>query len=123
MKSLIEFLPGEFYALGTGHVLVTSKQAPGNYELGSQFQLESMFDMWELKRDGQAVGFFLHSGFTVKNACGYLVTYMESKKGKAKTCNLVIRHSDVMVYDYEGCGALAVSTKVNSKMLSILLEQ
>jgi len=79
--------------------------------------------MWELKRNKQVVGFFLHSGFTVKNGGGYVVTYLESKRGKAKTGSLTIRHPEMMVYTFEGCGALAVATKVNPKMLAILLEQ
>lgn len=123
MRSLIPFEGGVFYALGQGYATLFADTPPSEFELGNKFAMPSMLDMWELKRGGEHVGFYLYSAFSVINGYGYLATFMEAKRGKAKECELQIRHPHVMVYSFPGCGALAVTTKVSERMLSILLEQ
>lgn len=113
---------GEFSAVGNGHVLATRANSPGTIELGAKFQTVMMFEMWEALQNGQLIGFFFHSAYTVENKGGYLITFMESKRGAATTSNLVIRNDQdgLIVFDYEGCGSLAISTKVSAFVHSIL---
>jgi hypothetical protein len=123
MKSLIPFEAGVFYELGQGYATVFADTPPATFELGNKFQINSMFELWELKTGEVHVGFYLYSGFTTTNGYGYLATFMEAKRGKAATSELLVRHPHLMVYSFPGCGALAVTTKVSERMLSILLEQ
>lgn len=130
MRNYIDLDDGVFYSMGDGFVLLTRKVGPCNFVRGAELRLNSMLSMWELHLDTaqeaspkELVGYFFYSAMKTRNGGGFLVTFMESKRGKATECNLMIRVDDVMVYDFPGCGALAVSTKVNAKMLSILMEQ
>lgn len=124
MKSVIDFLGGEFYALADGYAVVFKDTPAGTvFERGSEYDLNSMLSMWDLNSEGAHVGFFFYTAMKVENRGGYLLTFMESKRGKAKEGKLVIRHPEVMVYDFPGCGALAITTKVSEQMHSILMEQ
>lgn len=123
MRNLIPFDGGVFYAMEQGYAMVFQDAPPGEFTLGDKFQMPSMFDMWELLRNGELVGFYLYSAFSVDNGGGYLATFMESKRGKAKECELSVRHPELIVFSFPNCGALAVPTKVGDRMLSILLEQ
>ena len=123
MRSLIPFEGGVFYELGQGYATLFVDTPPAEFELGSKFSMPSMLELWELKKDGELAGFYMYSAFSVVNGFGYLATFMESKRGKAKECELHLRHPHLMVYSFPGCGALAVTTKVSDRMLSILLEQ
>ena len=123
MRSLLHIEPGLFYALGQGHMIADQPLPPGSFELGTKLELNSMFDMWLLNRLGKPVGFYFVSAFKTICKGGFILTFMESKRGKAKTHRLVIRQPEVMVYDFPGCGALAVATHVGDKVLSILTEQ
>lgn len=84
-----------------------------------------MFEMWEALQNKKPIGFYFQSAFKVENRGGYLLTFMESKRGQAKTSNLVIRNDQdgLIVYDFEGCGSLAISTKVSQFVHNILETQ
>ena len=123
MQTHLDLEAGTFYALGQGHIIVTSPVPAGTFELGIKFALNSMFEMWELTRNNVAVGYYFYSGFNVENKGGFIITYLDSKRGKATACTLLIRRPEFMVYDYPSCGALVISTKVNPRIHSILLEQ
>jgi hypothetical protein len=124
MRTSIAFEPGEFYSLSDGHAIVFDKAPAGTvFERGSEYSLNSMFSMWDLTLAGKHAGFFFYTALKVENRSGFLVTFMESKRGKAQEGRLVIRHPEVMVYDFPGCGAMAISTKVSDHMYSILMEQ
>lgn len=116
---------GEFSALGAGHVLATADTAPGPLALGTKLQLICMFSVWELNQGGTRIGFYFESGFTVQNKNAFLLTFMESKRGQAKSSNLVLRddQSGLIVIDYEGVGAIAISTKVSKFVREILESQ
>lgn len=122
-KSVVPYEAGYFYSLSAGHCILFEDSKPGIFELGNKFQLDSMFEMWELLRNSNHVGFYFYSGFTVDNKGGFIITFMEAKRGKAKESVLSIRHPDIMLFSYPSCGAIAVSTRVSDHMKSILLEQ
>lgn len=125
MKTRIDFESGMFYSIADGHAIVFENIPAGTEFLrGTEYNLNSMFSMWDLNSiGGDHVGFFFYTAMKVENKSGYLLTFMESKRGKAKDGKLVIRHPNVMVYDFAGCGALAISTRVSEHMHSILMEQ
>jgi hypothetical protein len=95
----------------------------GTFMIGNKIQAATMMQLFELEREGVKVGFFLYSAFKVVNKGGVLLTYLESKKGKAEKSLVVFRHPSLVVYDIEGCGSIAVSTLVNDRISSILNEQ
>ena len=123
MKSLIDTEAGTFYAIGQGHMILEHDQKPGEYEAGTKIELNSMFDMYVLNRDDKPVGYYFVSAFKTENKGGYIITYMESKRGRATVHRLLIRLPEFMVYDFPACGALVVSTKVSDKVKSIFMEQ
>jgi len=120
LRSLIPWETGLFYRLGQGHAIVSSPQEPGVYELGTKFNLICMFEMWNLMRDGKPVGYFLLSGMKVESQGSYVITYMESKRGKAEAFQLSIKCPEFLLFDYPNCGAIAVSTTVGEHMKQIL---
>jgi hypothetical protein len=123
MKSLLDTEVGIFYPLSKGHMVTRERVPAGLFCLGTQIAAATMFQIFELKRDDTAVGFFLYSGFKVVNKGGVLLTYLESKKGKATASSVVFRDPLLVVYDIAGCGSIAVSTTVNDRISSILSEQ
>lgn len=122
MKVRTQLEVGEFSAVGSGHVLATKPVEPGELVLGQKFNIVCMFEVWEVLQHEQLVGFYFQSAFTVVNKSGYLLTCMESKRGRATTSQLVLRNDKegLIVWAYEGCGALAVSTKVSQFVNDIL---
>lgn len=120
MHTLIPWNPGVFYRLGNGHAIVTEDQEPGTYELGRKFSLICMFDMWELMREGKPVGHFFLSGMKVETKGAYILTYMESKRGKATTSQVVIRCPQFILFDLPGCGAMAIGMSFSDRMQKIL---
>jgi hypothetical protein len=116
---------GEFSTVGTGHVLAIAPVVPGTLVLGQKFQIVCMFEVWEVKQNDVLVGFYFQSAFKVENKSGYLLTCMESKRGQARTHTQVLRDdkNGLIVWDFGGCGALAVSTKVSALVNDILETQ
>jgi len=121
MKTRIPWEPGIFYRLGNGHAIVNEAQEPGTYELGPKFNLVCMFEMWELHRDGKHVGHFFMSGMKVETKGAYIMTLMESKRGKAAGSDVKIRCPQFILWDITpGCGAVAVSLRMSDRMQQIL---
>jgi hypothetical protein len=120
MKSLVPWEPGLFYRLEQGHTIVLAKQEPGEYQLGSKFNIVCMFDMYDLLRDDQKVGYFFLSGMKVQSKGSHIITYMETKRGQADSFNLVIRSDEFLLFDFPNRGAMAISTKVNQHVQRIL---
>jgi len=120
MKSRIPWTTGLFYRLGQGHALVSSPQEPGEYELGNKFNLVCMFQMWDLLRDGKKVGHFFLSGMRVESKGAYIATFMETKRGRADVGKLILRCDEFLLFDFPGCGAMAISTAVSDHMQQIL---
>lgn len=123
MKSLIKSEAGIIQALDDGHMMTIEDCSPGVFEKGNKIQAATMMQVWELHRDGSNVGFFFYSAFKTINLGGVLVTYLETKKGKAENASIVLRSPHLVIYDVVGCGSIAVSTKVNDRLLEILKEQ
>ena len=120
LRSLIPWDTGLFHRLGQGHAIVSQPQEPGLYELGAKFNLICMFEMWELKRNGVLVGHFFLSGMKVESKGGYIVTLMESKRGRAESATLLIRCPEFLLFDFPNCGAMAISMEVSDHMRQIL---
>lgn len=123
MQSVIDVEAGIFYQLGKGHMVTRDKVPAGLFCLGPRIEAATMFQVYALHRDMKPVGFFLYSGFKVVNKGGVLVTYLESKRGKATDSAVVFRDPLLVVYDIAGCGSVAVSTTINDRISSILSEQ
>ncbi len=123
MNSVITFEKGIFYQLDKGHAITSADVGPGPFSLGTEFKLNSMMQMYALMRGEDQVGFWFYSGFKVNNKGGVLVAYLESKRGKGKASRLMLRHEDVLVFEVENCGVMAISPVINPHMNEILQEQ
>lgn len=123
INSLVATEPGIIQELANGHIVTKESVPPGSFTLGTQMAAATMLQVFELLRDGVAVGFFFYSAFKVVSRGGVLVTYLEAKKGKASAASVVLRHPDLVVYDVAGCGSIAVPTLINERISSILSEQ
>jgi hypothetical protein len=123
MKTLVKTEGGIIQALDDGHILTIEDMPPGEFERGNKIEATTMLQVWELLRDGRSCGFFMYSAFKVENKGGVLVTFQESKRGKAKAGNLVFRDRNLVLYDIPGCGSIAITTRVNDKIHDILKEQ
>lgn len=122
MKALVPMQQGQFYVLDQGHVFVSRDLQPCVLERGAKFQMTTMLQMWELLKDTELVGFYFESPYKCENKGTFLLTVMESKRGRADKCQLVIRNArdGLMIYDFPGVGSLAISTLVNKSMTDIL---
>jgi hypothetical protein len=123
MRNLNTIAEGIFYPIADGHVLTTQSIPPGELTTGTRYATNSMIEMWDLLRDGVSVGWYFYSAFKVIAKGGYLVTFMESKKGQASEGNIVIRRPEFVVFDIPACGSTVVSMTVSSEMEAILMEQ
>lgn len=123
MKLLIPAEAGIFCPLETGHLLASKDIAGGEFVIGEEINLSTMFKLYTVSHKGEAVGYYLYSGFKVMNKGGVLVTYLETKKGMATTGTCVFRSPALTVYDIPACGSIAISPKVNDRIVSIFNEQ
>ena len=114
---------GIIHSIGLAHLMTFVNTPPSVFTLGARIQATTMLQVTELMADDTHVGFYFYSGFKVNNKGGVLVTYLESRKGKAKDATVVFRHPELVVYDVVGWGSIAISTKVNTQIASILDEQ
>jgi len=124
MLLIVDVEPHIFFELEKGHGVTTVAVPRGPLLLGEEFKLNIMFQMWKLlDANSMPVGFYFYSPFRVVNRGGVIATFRESKRGRAKTSRVVVRMPELVVYDVEGCGAIAVTTKVNDSIKSIITEQ
>ncbi len=123
MQLVIPTEPGIFCSIESGHIITPQAVQPGQIDIISEIQLNTMFQLYEIGRSGQSIGYYLYSGFKVKNKGGVLVTYLENKRGKATQGDCVFRSLDLTVYDIANCGSIAISPVVNDSIKSILSEQ
>jgi hypothetical protein len=123
MISLLENKAGIFYPLDQGHILTFDDLPPGEFSLGAEYNLNSMFTLSELLRNDQHLGFYFYSGFTVINRGGFIVTYLKSKKAMAQSYRLALRQPKLIVFDFPNVGSLAISTKVSPRLDTIFTEQ
>lgn len=123
VKTLTVSEAGIIRTVGQAHLMTFKTTPPSVFEVGARIEAATMMQVSELLLDKVHVGFYFYSAFKVANKGGVLVTYLESKKGKAKDSSVVFRHPELVVYDIAGCGSVAVSTKMNKQLASILDEQ
>jgi len=123
MKARIPFSRGLFYELNRGHAVLNRDCPAGDYYLGTELQMNNILQMYELMRGDDRVGFWFYSGFSTKNQGGVLMAYQESKRGKATSSSVLLRHPEVIVFDVTGCGVIVVSPDVNQQLTEILQGQ
>lgn len=123
MNNLNRIEAGVFYPIDDGHVLLCEAVDPGPLERGAKYELNSMLEMWDLMRGDKQIGWFFYSAFRVECKGGYLITFMEARRGLADSGTLIVRRPEFVVFDINRCGTLAISMKVNSTMENILMEQ
>lgn len=123
LRSAIASEAGIIQAIDNGFFLTFESCPAGEFSLGAKAQAVTMLQIWELEREGVVVGFYLYSAFCCINRGGVLTTYLKHKRGKAEKASVVLRTPHLVVYDVAGCGSMAVSPTVNTKVADILKEQ
>lgn len=123
MKLLVTYQGGTFFSIEKGYILFFNDCPPCEVSIGAPYNAGASLDVNEVIKDGKHIGFFLYSPLKVTNTGVSLTAFAESKRGKAKTSKLMIRHENIMVYDMPGCGGLAISTKISDELKEILQEQ
>ena len=115
---------GYFYSVGNGHALVKVKVDKNIYiEAKDEDEINTgncLLKLRYISIDNEKVGYYLYSYLNVKNGSGYLVCSISGKEGSAKSSLLSFRDENLILLDVSGCGAIAVSTKINQRMSNIL---
>lgn len=123
LKLELDADPGTFYELGNGFFLpLCHMKFLTSVKIEDPLPVRCMFDISLVTYEGERVGFYLTTRFTVKNAGGYLLTYLQSK-GEATEVEVLIRTDDLIVYNYPNRGSLAVTPLVSDKITTIFEEQ
>lgn len=117
--------PHLFYEANGGFSLFTKsllKRTP--IEIGPKIPLACMFTAFWLLVGEERVGYFFQSEFQTLNQGGYVVTFLESKRGAATAVEVVLKIDKVLVvYNYPGKGSLIVSPRVSEALSLIFSEQ
>jgi hypothetical protein len=117
--------PHLFYEANGGFSLFTQPiKANTEIQIGPKIPLACMFTASWLLVGDERVGYFFQSEFQTINQGGYVVTFLESKRGNATAVEVVLKIEKVLVvYNYPGKGSLIVSPKASEALNLIFSEQ
>ena len=125
MRVPINAEAGIFCQVGSGY-LMPLRDLPYGTELVPARKVAENTCMFDISlvddQNGERAGVFFESRFTVINGGGYLLVYLKNKP-KAEDCETVIRSDNLVVYHVQNKGTLAISTKVNSVIDNIFMDQ
>ncbi len=121
MSPTINMEPGYFYETGNLYLL-PFVPISSNIKLDlSPWNITCMFAINNMTVQGQRVGLAFRSGFKVTNGGGYLMTHMSQRE--PKDFMTLVRVPEVVIFNYPNHGALAISTRLNPDVLSLIEEQ
>jgi hypothetical protein len=124
-RAPLDMDPHLFYELDGGFAMFLRPMPfTHTFFVGQPIPLSCMFDAhWLVDGDEQRIGYVFSSRFQVQNAGGYIVTFMESKRGLANAVEVLIKTDDLIVFHYPNKGTMAVIPKVSVDLETILQEQ
>jgi hypothetical protein len=125
MHNLIDMDPHLFYELDAGYALLKQRiVARSEVTLGEAIPVSCMFDVNWLLLGTQRIGYFFRSQFKVMSGGGYLVTFMESKRGTATAAETLLKIKDELVlFHFPNRGTLAISPVIGEELKHIFEEQ
>jgi len=90
--------------------------------LGRQVPLNGMFELFELARDNERIGYMFKTSFTVENGGGFLITYLKNK-GLADSHEVLLKLDTLVIYNFPNRGTLAISPKCGPEVQNVLENQ
>lgn len=127
-----------FIEVGTGYVLARESikervQLSIGDEISNDLALLRVF--W-LNHDDNPVGYYFEAPHpcVVRNAGKYLLSYIESRRGRASTSETIVKvkvkdkkdqkdKGELVVFNFGGCGALACAQPCDEETQTIFEEQ
>ncbi len=125
--------PGAFIEVGKGFVLTRSlirENTP--LSIGDEISNElSLLRVFWLCVGTEPVGYYFEAPkpCSVRNAGNYLLSYIESRRGRASTSETIVKvkaadgTGELVVFNFGGCGALACAQPRDSETQTIFEEQ
>lgn len=117
-----------FIEVGTGYVLARAPikekvQLSIGDEISNDLALLRVF--W-LNQGNDPVGYYFEAPHPciVRNAGKYLLSYIESRRGRASTSETIVKvKGELVVFNFGGCGALACAQPCDAETQTIFEEQ
>lgn len=117
-----------FIEVGTGYVLARESikervQLSIGDEISNDLALLRVF--W-LNQGDNPVGYYFEAPHpcVVRNAGKYLLSYIESRRGRASTSETIVKvKGELVVFNFGGCGALACAQPCDAETKTIFEEQ
>jgi hypothetical protein len=120
--------PGTFIEVGKGFVLTRSlirEKTP--LSIGDEISNElSLLRVFWLCIGTEPIGYYFEAPkpCSVRNAGNYLLSYIESRRGRASTSETIVKvKGELVVFNFGGCGALACAQPCDAETQTIFEEQ
>lgn len=124
--------PGEFIEVGKGYVLTRSLiRENTTLSIGDEISNElSLLRVFWLCVGTDPIGYYFEAPnhCAVRNSGNYLLSYIESRRGRASTSETIVKvkvkdKGELVVFNFGGCGALACAQPSDSETQTIFEEQ
>jgi hypothetical protein len=124
--------PGEFIEVGKGFVLTrTLIRENTPLSIGDEISNElSLLRVFWLCVGKEPIGYYFEAPHpcSVRNSGNYLLSYIESRRGRASTSETIVKvkvkdKGELVVFNFGGCGALACAQPSDSETQTIFEEQ
>ena len=131
--------PGEFIEVGKGYVLTRSLIRENTaLSIGDEISNElALLRVFWLCVGTEPVGYYFEAPHPclVRNAGNYLLSYIESRRGRASTSETIVKvkvkdkvkgeqdKGELVVFNFGGCGALACAQPSDAETQTIFEEQ
>ncbi len=120
--------PGTFIEVGNGFVLARDPIRENTpLEIGDEISNElSLLRVFWLCVGNEPVGYYFEAPHPclVRNSGNYLLSYIESRRGRAATSETIVKvKGELVVFNFGGCGALACAQPSDSETKTIFEEQ
>ncbi len=120
--------PGTFIEVGNGFVLARDPIRENTpLEIGDEISNEfSLLRVFWLCVGNEPVGYYFEAPHPclVRNSGNYLLSYIESRRGRAATSETIVKvKGELVVFNFGGCGALACAQPSDAETKTIFEEQ
>jgi hypothetical protein len=125
--------PGTFIEADNGFILSRSLiRENTSLVIGEEISNElSLLRVFWLRVDSEPVGYYFEAPHPclVRNSGNYLLSYIESRRGRASTSETIVKvkgtdgSGELVVFNFGGCGALACAQPRDSETQTIFEEQ
>lgn len=117
-----------FIEVGTGYVLTRDiVRERVQLSIGDEISNDlSLLRVFWLNHENEPVGYYFEAPHPciVRNAGKYLLSYIESRRGRAATSETILKVKDeLVVFNFGGCGAIACAQPSDKETETIFKEQ